>query len=85
MDVYSGFPPFPKNLEILEFCHILFQAWKMPGIAQNVRKLGNLTQNMPKLYISKFCVSRLTFQDVIYKNNSFTSFSYLHYQHTHYV
>ncbi len=33
-----GFPPYLENLENLEFCHFLFQAWKMPGICSKSRK-----------------------------------------------
>ncbi len=31
----TGFPPYRENPE---FCHFLFQAWKMPGICSKSRK-----------------------------------------------
>ncbi len=34
----AGFPPYLENLENLEFCHFLFQAWKMPGICSKSGK-----------------------------------------------
>ncbi len=52
--------------------------------AQKVGKAWNFNSKPGKYYIErKFGVSRFTFQDVISKKESFTSFSYLHYQHKH--
>ncbi len=34
----TGFPPYLENLENLEFCHLIFQAWKMPGICSKSGK-----------------------------------------------
>ncbi len=34
----TGFPPYLENLENLEFCYFLFQAWKMPGICSKSSK-----------------------------------------------
>ncbi len=42
-------------------CLKLFRKWKISGI---------LTQNPEKIEISKFGVSRFTFQNVIYEKNS---------------
>ncbi len=36
--VISGFPPYLENHENLEFCYLLFQAWKMPGICSKSMK-----------------------------------------------
>ncbi len=70
------------TLENLEFCRLLFQAW---NLLKKWVNLGSLTEKPgKKLYISKFCVSRFTFQGVIYpKNHLNTYFLCLHYQHTH--
>ncbi len=35
---YAEFPPYLENLENVEFCHFLFQAWKMPGICSKSGK-----------------------------------------------
>ncbi len=35
-------PPYLENLENLEFCHFLFQAWKMPGICSKSGKTWNI-------------------------------------------
>ncbi len=36
----SGFPRYLENLENLEFCHLHFQTWKMPGICSKSGKNG---------------------------------------------
>ncbi len=67
----SGFPPYLENLENLEFCHFLFQAWKMPGIcSKSSKNLEFELKTWKKIEICKFYVSSFTFQDAIYKNNS---------------
>ncbi len=64
----TGFPPYLENLE---FCHFLFQAWKMPGIcSKSSKNLEFLLKTLKKLEICKLYVSSFTFQNVIYKNNS---------------
>ncbi len=66
--VDTGFTGCLENLENLEFCHLRFQAWKMPGICSKTEKPGILTQNLgEKIVLCKFCFSRFTFQDVIFK------------------
>ncbi len=50
-------------MENLEFWQLLFQAWKCLEFTQKVGKPGILTK---KLETYKFCVSKFTFQDVIY-------------------
>ncbi len=37
-NIITEFPPFLENLENLEFCHFLYQAWKMAGICSNSGK-----------------------------------------------
>ncbi len=73
-------PTLPGNIENLELCHLCFQAWKFLEFALKWGKAGILT---PNLEVCKFCLSIFTFQDVIYKNISFTSLSYIHYQYQH--
>ncbi len=60
---------FSRPGKYLEFAHKLGKTWNFNS------KPGK------KIEISKFDVSRFTSQDVIYKKYSFTSFSYLHYEH----
>ncbi len=64
----SGFPPYLKNLE---FCHLLFQAWKMSGICSKSKKsleFFSKPGGKKPLEFKKFGVSRLTFQHVFTKN-----------------
>ncbi len=64
----------------LKFCHLHFQAWKMHGICSKSWNFNTKPGNN-----FKFCVSRFSFQDVIYKKIWFTSLSHLHYQHKHWL
>ncbi len=43
--VDTGFPPYLENLEHLEFCHLIFQAW---NLLKEWEKLRILTQNLGK-------------------------------------
>ncbi len=57
-----------RTLKNLEFCDLLFHAW---NLLKNSEKPGILTQNLEKkLVLCKFCFSRFTFQDVIFKKKS---------------
>ncbi len=70
--IYQGFHPTWKTLNMLKTWNFVI-FFSRPGKCWNLfkkwLKLGILTQNLEKLEICKFYVSRFTFQDVIYKNN----------------
>ncbi len=67
----KGTSGFPHCLENLEFCHFLFQCWKISGIcSKSGKNLEFYLKTWKKLEIGKFYVSSFTFQDVIFKNNS---------------
>ncbi len=58
----SGFPPYLENLKNWEFCHLLFQAWKMPGICSKSGENPKCyLKTRKKLLICKFDVSIFTF------------------------
>ncbi len=67
----AGFLPYLENLENLEFCHLLFQIWKMPGICSKSRKTWNFNskprQNL-KFGNSKFTDSLLKMSFSMKKN-----------------
>ncbi len=62
-----AFTGFPRYLENLAFCHLLFQIWNLLKKCENT---GILIPNLGKKHaICKFCVSRFTFQYVLYKKS----------------
>ncbi len=67
--MFTGFPLYLENIENLEFCYLLFQAWKMHKICSKIgEKLEFKLQTWKKPFkISKFSVLWFTFQDVIDK------------------
>ncbi len=80
--VISGFPPYLENHENLEFCYLLFQVWKMPGICWKIVKTWNFYSKLGKnLYFVNFVFHDSLFKMSFSKKFWFTSLSYLHYQH----
>ncbi len=59
--IYPGFPPYLENLE---FCHFLFQAWKMPGICSKSGK--NLNKNVKFAnYMFQASLFKMSFTKII--------------------
>ncbi len=72
--MYTGFLPYLENLE---FCKLLFQAWKMPGFCAKSGKNINLKPGKNLVnYVCQDSLFKMTFSKKV-----FTSLSYLHYQH----
>ncbi len=77
---YSRVPTLPGKPAILLFTFpCLENAW---NLLKKWEISGILTLTRPGKKM-KFGVSTFTFQNAIYKQNSFTSMSYLHFQHKH--
>ncbi len=75
----SGFQPYLKTCDsVISFS----RPGKCMEFGQKVGKAGILTQSFE---ICKFSVLSFTFQNVIYKQFSFISLSYLHYRNTNTV
>ncbi len=63
-DFLSGKPPYLENLENLEFCHLLLQAWKMHRICS---KSGRKPWNFNSKYGKNLKFVNLVFQNSLSK------------------
>ncbi len=61
LKLYTRFPHYLENFENLEFCNLLFHAWKMPGIGS---KCGENLEFLLKTWKKKLIFkNKMVFRD----------------------